>query len=158
VAKAPAGFDTVAMGTFASRTATENGLWTGGLGMCIGIVVTGAAGATGAVGMMAHLSLGADWTEMWKDWDLFATKIEKSGMTNLQGFMYTVDTNANSLDPADRQYMASMLKELESTYRSMKFQLQLRIGFGNPITVKTHPFSQTGVMQIDHTNKVTTRP
>jgi hypothetical protein len=127
------------------------------------MVVTGTPGTQdGVARVLAHIGIGATgWEPVRREWNLFATTVENSGMTNLRGYIYLVDTRAASLPPAERQYLAvdtTTLQDLNDFYRRLQFALQQLVGLGNPVTKRIHPFSQTGTMQVDRTNTITTSP
>jgi hypothetical protein len=153
----PNGYDGVGMGQQHAATASQPGIYSGSFGTCVGLIVTGTPKKTGGTSrVLAHLAMGSSWADMRNPWLNFANAVDDAGMTNMQGWLYTIDTTLDK-DP-NYKGDADMVAEaagLANVYQSVKARLQVLIGSDNSVVVETHSFQNVGEMSVSSSGAVT---
>ncbi len=144
----PADYTEVAMGASKATKATGKGLWSGSFGTCVGVVVTGKPKkSSGFSSFLLHLSLGANWEDIRREWKPFEEAVESENLSSMKGYIYTVDTSLSAADVRGDADMEQMATDLEEVYKSLQGALSLLVG-GGRVTRSTHPFSRVGEMQV----------
>ncbi|KAK4086051.1 hypothetical protein PCL_06803 [Purpureocillium lilacinum] len=144
----------VKTGEFRGCRAGQGRLETRDLGTCVGVVVTGEPHNGGETRFLFHLSLGQGWSDICRWWSEFVEAVERSGMRDMKGYMFTVDTTLNK-DPDFKHnaYMMAEADSLKATYRGIKGKLQDLVGRGT-VVLETHSFRRVGHMEVDENNVV----
>ncbi|KAF2176953.1 hypothetical protein K469DRAFT_697597 [Zopfia rhizophila CBS 207.26] len=152
----PAGYNEVKMDSFLAAKASDPGLYTWGIGTCVGIAVTGRSNSNNArVKFLAHIGLGLNAKHVNDRFDELSAAVRGQGLTQLQGWILTVDTSLKS-DPQYRNDpdLKQEADNLKKTYDDLQHYLQNLVGAW-PVVHWTHPFSRTAEMQVNPDGSVT---
>jgi hypothetical protein len=140
---------------FSVKTTAGRGLYSDQFGTCPGFVVTGTPAPKthnlpdgGPTKFLFHMSLGSG-----KTFTEFATAVRNSGMTNLRGTMFTVDTRSTNSE--NRQPgMAAHAADAETDYHDLEGQLETLCG-RTKVDRQYHTWASTGEMGVSSANYVT---
>lgn len=144
----PDGFLTTDMGSTKGTRLGGQGLWSGGFGTCVGVVITGTPRRPGGhSAFLAHLTLGESWDSVRGQWSRLRQAAAYEGLSGMRAWLYTVDTDPHSPDSQGDRDMEELTGELEHTYTQLEDALQRFIGCG-AVVRETHPFSRVGEMLV----------
>jgi hypothetical protein len=146
----PTGYTEVVEDSWLGRTASDAGLWSGSLGTCPGIIVTGTPETTGGITRyLFHMSLQGS-----KTLDQFITEVRNSRMTRLNCILYTVDTR--STNPENRvPYMKDQSASAETDdYGPIITKLTALCGAGK-VGRRYHMYATTGELSVGPNNAFT---
>ncbi|TLD28670.1 hypothetical protein PspLS_03467 [Pyricularia sp. CBS 133598] len=151
----PTGYVEVNMDDMKSAKSNQPGLWTGGLGTCVGIAITGKAAGNAHVNILSHLGLGTAWAHVNAEVDKLSALVRAYGLTKMDAYVLTVDTSLSS-DPAYRNDpdMRQRARDSDETYRPLVHYVGNIIGGQNPVKRLVHPFARTAEITVSSDGNV----
>lgn len=152
----PDDFEEVKMGEHKSCEPGTAGLWSDGFGTCPGFIVTGRPNSPDGVScILMHFSLGESLNdkESKDKWADFEKAVRASGMTEIKGLIFTVNTDTRSREIKGDQFLVETAKALTTDYDTLKSRLKELIK-PRSVVHQTHSFAQVGELQVDRNGNV----
>lgn len=128
------------------------GVWSRDYGTCPGVVLVGKPKNSNKYkGYLLHMSLGETGEGFFKVRQAFNALIDAvslDDMTDMRGWLYTVDTRPTSPEMAKFPDLASEAAALEPVYASIFAALERLVDCG-VARREYHPFGQVGQIEVD---------
>ncbi|KAK0730231.1 hypothetical protein B0H67DRAFT_548226 [Lasiosphaeris hirsuta] len=152
----PDGYLDVSPGSAKAQKASETvkGLFSDGFGTCVGIAFVGTPPAKKPDGInriLMHLSLGAVWADIDKQFRNLEAAVEDAKLTSTRAVLFTIDTRNSNPELSDPD-LKDEATNLELDYARIFTSLKK---IADSVTRSYHPFSNVGEMQIDPNNRIT---
>lgn len=152
----PTGAIEIVPGQKGSQNANGNILWTGNLGTCMGLVVTGTpTKADGDSEFVAHITI-PDWKTIESQFNSFANYVQASGLKDAKGWIYIVDTRTTAAEVKGDADMEEEAKVTEELYNPLFYDIASLLNGINEKSTSTfspmqrvyHPWSSPGAITL----------
>ncbi|CAI4216004.1 unnamed protein product [Parascedosporium putredinis] len=121
----------------------QEAVWSQSFGTCPGVVLVGKPrNSNNYRGYLMHMSLGGEedgFLKVRKAFNGLINAVEADGMTDLRGWLYTVDTRPTSPEVLEYPELMNYVEPLEVMYASIWAALQRLVGCGGHIPRSKDP-------------------